>query len=63
VQRRADEIGIRRALGATAGSIVRLLSTDVATLVGIAFLGGGPAAYLLARWWLQDFAHRIALTP
>ena len=63
VRRRTKEIGIRKALGATTESIVRLLSTDVATLVGIAFLGGGPAAYLLARWWLQDFAHRIALTP
>jgi len=63
VRRRTKEIGIRKALGASVRSIVRLLSTDIAKLVGIAFLVGGPAAYLLARWWLQDFARRIALRP
>jgi putative ABC transport system permease protein len=63
VRRRTKEIGIRKALGATITSIVRLLSTDVAALVGVAFLVGGPAAYVLAEWWLQDFARRIPLTP
>jgi putative ABC transport system permease protein len=63
VRRRTKEIGIRKALGASAASVVRLLSTDVAKLVGAAFLAGAPAAYLLARWWLQDFAMRIDLTP
>jgi putative ABC transport system permease protein len=63
VRRRTKEIGVRKALGASAARIVRLLSTDVAKLVGLAFLAGGPAAYLLARWWLQDFAMRFDLTP
>ena len=63
VRRRTKEIGVRKALGATVTGIVRLLSTDVANLVGIAFLVGAPVAYLLVRWWLQDLARRIALTP
>jgi putative ABC transport system permease protein len=63
VRRRTKEIGIRKALGASMASIVRLLSTDVAGLVAVGFLVGGPAAYLLAQWWLHDFAMRIALTP
>jgi putative ABC transport system permease protein len=63
VRRRTQEIGIRKALGASTTRIVRLLSTDVAKLIGLAFLVGGPAAYVLARWWLRDFARRIALTP
>ena len=63
VRRRTKEIGIRKALGASTTSIVRLLSRNVAMLIGLAFLVGGPVAYLLARWWLQDFARRIALTP
>ncbi|MFB6232026.1 MAG: ABC transporter permease [Salinibacter sp.] len=63
VRRRTTEIGIRKALGASMTNVVALLSTDIAKLVGIAILVGGPTAYLLARWWLQDFARRIALTP
>jgi len=62
-KRREKEIGIWKAFGATTGRIVRLPSTDVATLVGIAFLVGAPAAYVLARWWLRGFARRVALTP
>jgi putative ABC transport system permease protein len=63
VRRRTTEIGIRKALGATVTGIVRLLSRDVAKLIGIAFLVGAPVAYLLTWWWLQDFARRIVLTP
>jgi putative ABC transport system permease protein len=63
VRRRTKEIGIRKALGASVADVVQLLSSDVAKLIGIAFLVGGPVAYLLARWWLQDFAMRIDLTP
>jgi putative ABC transport system permease protein len=63
VRRRTKEIGIRKALGASVSNIVRLLSTDVALLVGIALVVGSPVAYLLARWWLQEFAFRIDLTP
>lgn len=63
VRRRTKKIGIRKALGASVTSIGRLLSFDVAKLIGLAFLIGGPAAYLLILWWLKDFAHRIALTP
>jgi putative ABC transport system permease protein len=63
VRRRTKEIGIRKALGASVANVVQLLSTDVAKLVGVAFLAGAPLAYLLARWWLQNFAMRIDLTP
>jgi putative ABC transport system permease protein len=63
VRRRTKEIGIRKALGASVASIVRRLSSEVATLVGAALLVGGPVGYALARWWLQDFAMRIELTP
>jgi len=58
-QRRQQEIGIRKALGATATQIVRLLSADFLKLVGVAFVVAAPLAYLGMQRWLQDFAYRI----
>ena len=63
VRRRTKEIGIRKALDASVANVVQLLTSDVAKLVGVAFLAGAPLAYLLARWWLQNFAMCIDLTP
>jgi putative ABC transport system permease protein len=61
VQQRTREIGIRKALGATATQIVRLLSKDFLRLVGVAFVIAAPLAYYGTRRWLQDFAYRIDL--
>lgn len=60
-ERRTKEIGIRKALGATAAGIVGLLSKDFLKLVGIAFVVAGPAAYWAMSQWLQGFAYRIDL--
>jgi putative ABC transport system permease protein len=61
VEQRRREISIRRALGATAASVVGLLSKDMVRLVGLAFLVAVPVAYLAAQQWLADFAYRIDL--
>lgn len=61
VQQRTKEIGIRKALGASAGHLVGLLSKDVAGLVAVAFAIGGPAAYVGMQQWLDTFAYRIDL--
>ena len=58
VQRRRQELGIRKALGATGKSILGLLSREYGLLVGIAFLLGAPLAYWGVRQWLREFAYR-----
>jgi putative ABC transport system permease protein len=60
-QQRTREIGIRKVLGASIGSIVTLLSKDIIRLVSIAILLGGPLAWGLMNRWLQDFAYRTTI--
>jgi putative ABC transport system permease protein len=59
VARRTKEIGIRKAVGASASSLMALVTRDFAALVVIAMIGAWPVAYLLSQWWLANFAYRI----
>ncbi len=58
---RTKEIGIRKTLGASVQSIVRLLSGDFLMLVIIAFILASPVAWHFMNQWLQDFAYRIQI--
>ena len=59
---RTKEIGVRKVLGASAASLVGLLSMDFLKLVGLAFAVAAPVAYLATRRWLDGFAYRIELS-
>ncbi|TAE31678.1 MAG: FtsX-like permease family protein [Candidatus Kapaibacterium sp.] len=59
---RTKEIGIRKVLGASAASIITLVSKDFLKLVGIAIVIGTPLAYWASGKWLQDFAYRVELS-
>jgi putative ABC transport system permease protein len=56
---RRKEIGIRKVLGASLGSIVALLSRDFIQLVGLGILFSVPIAWWAMDKWLQDFAYRV----
>ena len=60
-EQRIKEIGIRKVLGASIGSIVSMLSKDFAKLVLIAGFIAFPVAWWAMNNWLKDFAYRIHL--
>ncbi|GAA3974973.1 ABC transporter permease [Mucilaginibacter dorajii] len=57
---RTREVGIRKVLGASIGSIVYLFSKEFIALIALAFALGAPAAWYLMNGWLQTFAYRIS---
>lgn len=58
-ERRLKEIGIRKVLGASVPSIVKMLSIDFIKLVFIAFVIASPIGYYAMDRWLQGFAYKI----
>lgn len=60
--RRTKEVGIRKVLGASVPSVVRLLTKDFLRLVLIAIVVGVPVAWWLADQWLQTFAYRVGVS-
>ena len=63
VRSRTKEIGIRKALGASEGSIWRLLTGQVTRGILIASIAALPIAYSLMEHWLMGFAYRASQGP
>ena len=61
-EQRFKEIGIRKVLGASVSSIIRLLSKDFLKLVGTAALIAFPVAWFAMNTWLEEFAYRINIS-
>ena len=55
---RTKEIGVRKVMGASIGSIVGLLSKDFLKLVIVAFVIASPLAYYGMYKWLENFAYK-----
>jgi putative ABC transport system permease protein len=60
---RRKEIGIRKVLGASVASIVRLFSVDFLKPILLALAFASPVAGWLMHGWLNDFAYRIPISP
>ena len=61
VQVRTREIGVRKVLGASIGSIIGLLANDFIRLVGIAIVIASPVAWYFMNNWLQGFAYKTPI--
>lgn len=62
MQQRIKEIGIRKVLGANAGSIIQLLSMNFLKLILVSVIISLPLAYLGVDAWLDSYAYRISLS-
>jgi predicted permease len=59
-EQRMREIGIRKALGASVGSIVYLLNTRFVVPIIIAMVIASPLAWFAMNKWLEGFAYRVS---
>lgn len=60
---RTKEIGIRKVLGAEAGSLVYLLNKEFIVLVLLANALSIPLVWWAAEEWLHSFAYRMQISP
>lgn len=59
---RTKEIGVRKVLGASVGSVVVLLSMEFSRLILVAFVLSVPVAWFAMNQWLNGFAYRIDIS-
>jgi putative ABC transport system permease protein len=62
-EQRRQEIGIRKVMGASNGSILIKLTTEFVLLVMVAFVLATVIAWFVMNQWLQDFQYSIKIGP
>ena len=60
---RRKEIGIRKVMGATTDSILRMLCRKYIWIMTISFAVAAPPAWYAIDLWLQEFAYRTEILP
>ncbi|MEI9917589.1 MAG: ABC transporter permease [Bacteroidota bacterium] len=61
-KRRTKEIGIRRVMGASVPTLIRIMSADFLQLVLVANVIGWPIAYYLMDKWMANFAYHAPIS-
>jgi putative ABC transport system permease protein len=61
-EQRTKEIGIRKVLGATIPEIILLLVKDITCWLLLSNLVAWPAAYLITKKWVQNFAYHPGIS-
>ena len=61
ISKRSKEVSIRKVLGASAMSIVSLLSRDFLVLVGVSFIIAVPVAWYFVSRWLENYAYHMEM--
>ena len=62
-EQRTKELGIRKVLGASISQLIILITKDFVKLLLIATVLGTSVSYLFGEDWLQNFPHRIQISP
>lgn len=62
VVQRTKEVGVRKVLGASIGSIVYLFSKEFMILIVVSFVIAVPLAWYMMTGWLQNFVYRIHIS-
>ncbi len=62
-EQRSKEIGIRKALGASASQIIMMLSRNILFLVLAGAVVASIIAYYAIEEWLTGFAYRVGIDP
>ncbi|WP_018629408.1 ABC transporter permease [Niabella aurantiaca] len=62
IQQKVKEIGVRRVLGASVGSIVGLFTKEFIVILLMAILVALPVGYAVMENWLRNYAYRIPLS-
>jgi putative ABC transport system permease protein len=61
-EQRTKEIGIRKVLGASISTVIKLLTVDFIKLIIIALVIAFPLAWWVMHMWLQGFVYRVNIS-